>query len=117
MAEAKAEKKPTTYKVFLEDDNGNWGHVTDVEATNAKKALEAVTAAALNVTSETDASGSYMIVPRTNVTYLRPRLRVVKDYEVEEFNPDVSEPLAAVDESPSITGLAEQIAGTEPPTA
>lgn len=90
MIEATKEKKPTAYKVFLAGDEGAWSEVGVLPAANARKALDALVEAAEE--TGTDASGDYMIVPQNNVTYLRPRLKVVKSYDMEEFVPEQCRP-------------------------
>lgn len=80
---AETEKKPTQYEIFLRMEDGRWSHVTTIEAGNAERALRALTDKADE--TNTDASGEYMIAPKSYVTYLRPKRKVTTAYDMEPF--------------------------------
>jgi 1,2-phenylacetyl-CoA epoxidase PaaB subunit len=98
MAETKAAKKPTTYEIFLRDpEEGSWAHVTTVDAGSAQAALKVLTDLADK--TDTDASGEYMVAPKSNITYLRPTKKITSTYEMEQLDLMPAPESLAVDEA------------------
>lgn len=85
----------TQYEIFLES-GGGYAHVATKEAGSARSALdqlvkdaEEFAAAAATLAGEpeavTDTSGSYLVVPTTNATFIRRYKQEV--YTTEEHDP------------------------------
>ncbi len=76
------ERKATAYEIFLRIGN-NWAHVSTIAAGNAQRALDSLVDQA---DADVDASGDYMVVPKGNVTFLRPQRKVTTAYDMEPFD-------------------------------